>query len=99
MAADARESLSKDVLWILLVLPVAAAVLFLGGFSSCLGLALSLSDVRGFGSGFEVIEATLDDAERIGAHLAQAGIYPRRIEPVGSDLEGFFLDLTRERAT
>jgi hypothetical protein len=50
-------------------------------------------------NGYLFIEATLDDAERISAHLAQAGIYPRRIEPVGSDLEDFFLDLTRESAT
>ncbi len=41
-----------------------------------------------------LVETTLDQAERINAHLAQAGIYPRRIEPVGSDLEDFFLDLT-----
>ena len=44
--------------------------------------------------GYLLVEATLDQAERISAHLAQAGIYPRRIEPVGSDLEDFFLDLT-----
>ena len=44
--------------------------------------------------GYVLIDATLDDAERIGEHLAQVGIYPRRIEPVGSDLEAFFLDLT-----
>lgn len=50
-------------------------------------------------NGYLFIEATLDDAERISAHLALAGIYPRRIEPVGSDLEDFFLDLTRETAT
>ena len=50
-------------------------------------------------NGYLFIEATLDDAERISAHLAQAGIYPRRIEPVGSDLEDFFLNLTREMAT
>lgn len=41
-----------------------------------------------------LIDATLDQAETISAHLAQVGIYPRRIEPVGSDLEDFFLDLT-----
>jgi len=41
-----------------------------------------------------LVEATLDQAERISAHLAQTGIYLRRIEPVGSDLEDFFLDLT-----
>lgn len=45
-------------------------------------------------NGYLLVEATLDQAERISAHLAQAGIYPRRIEPVGSDLEDFFLDLT-----
>ena len=50
-------------------------------------------------NGYLLIEATLDDAESISAHLAQAGIYPRRIEPVGSDLEDFFLDLTREAVT
>ena len=50
-------------------------------------------------NGYLFIDATLDDAERISAHLAQAGIYPRRIEPVGSDLEDFFLDLTRESRT
>ena len=50
-------------------------------------------------NGYLFIAATLDDAERISAHLAQAGIYPRRIEPVGSDLEDFFLDLTRETAS
>jgi len=50
-------------------------------------------------NGYLFIEATLDDAERISAHLAEAGIYPRRIEPVGSDLEDFFLDLTRGTAT
>ena len=49
--------------------------------------------------GYLFIEATLDDAERISAHLAQAGIYPRRMEPVGSDQEDFFLDLTRESGT
>jgi ABC-2 type transport system ATP-binding protein len=43
-----------------------------------------------------LVEATLDQAERISAHLAQVGIYPRRIEPVGSDLEDFFLDLTED---
>lgn len=45
-------------------------------------------------NGYLYIEANLDDAERISAHLAQASIYPRRIEPVGSDLEDFFMDLT-----
>jgi len=44
--------------------------------------------------GYLFIDATLDKAEDISAHLAKAGIYPRRIEPVGSDLEDFFLDLT-----
>ena len=47
-------------------------------------------------NGTLLIEATLDDSERISAHLAQVGIYLRRIEPVGSDLEEFFLDLTRD---
>ena len=45
-------------------------------------------------NGYLHIEANLEDAERISAHLAQASIYPRRIEPVGSDLEDFFMDLT-----
>ena len=45
-------------------------------------------------NGYLYIEANLEDAERISAHLAQASIYPRRIEPVGSDLEDFFMDLT-----
>ncbi|MBE9472739.1 MAG: ABC transporter ATP-binding protein, partial [Chloroflexi bacterium] len=45
-------------------------------------------------NGYLLVEATLDQAERISAHLAQVGIYPRRIEPIGSDLEDFFLDLT-----
>ncbi len=45
-------------------------------------------------NGYLLIDATLDQAETISAHLAQVGIYPRRIEPAGSDLEDFFLDLT-----
>jgi ABC-2 type transport system ATP-binding protein len=45
-------------------------------------------------NGYLLIDATLDLAETISAHLSQVGIYPRRIEPVGSDLEDFFLDLT-----
>jgi len=45
-------------------------------------------------NGYLLIDGTLDQAEMISAHLAQVGIYPRRIEPVGSDLEDFFLDLT-----
>jgi len=45
-------------------------------------------------NGYLLIDASLDQAEAISAHLAQVGIYPRRIEPVGSDLEDFFLDLT-----
>ena len=40
-----------------------------------------------------LVEAAPDEAERISAHLARAGIYPRRLEPVGSGLEDFFLDL------
>ena len=49
-------------------------------------------------NGYLLIDATLDQAERISAHLAQVGIYPRRIEPVGSDLEDFFLDLTANQS-
>ena len=45
-------------------------------------------------NGYLRIDATLDQAEMISAHLGQVEIYPRRIEPVGSDLEDFFLDLT-----
>jgi ABC-2 type transport system ATP-binding protein len=60
----------------------------------------SLSDIGSVTAenGYLFVEATLDDVEKISAHLAQAGIYPRRIEPVGSDLEEFFLDLTSETA-
>jgi ABC-2 type transport system ATP-binding protein len=43
-----------------------------------------------------MVEATLDDAEKISQHLAQANIFPRRIELVGSDLESFFLELTED---
>jgi len=50
-------------------------------------------------NGYLLIDATLDQAETISAHLAQVGIYPRRIEPVGSDLEDFFLDLTANQST
>ncbi|MBN1303491.1 MAG: ABC transporter ATP-binding protein [Anaerolineales bacterium] len=46
-----------------------------------------------------LIDATLDQAEMISSHLAKIGIYPRRIEPVGSDLEDFFLDLTKDEIT
>jgi len=45
-------------------------------------------------NGYLLIDGTLDQAETISAHLAQVGIFPRRIEPVGSDLEDFFMDLT-----
>ena len=49
-------------------------------------------------NGYLVIDATLDQAETISEHLAQVDIYPRRIEPVGSDLEDFFLDLTANQS-
>jgi ABC-2 type transport system ATP-binding protein len=50
-------------------------------------------------NGYLLIDATLDQAEMISAHLGQVGIHPRRIEPVGSDLEDFFLDLTANDTT
>ena len=50
-------------------------------------------------NGYLRIDATLDQAEMISAHLGQVEIYPRRIEPVGSDLEDFFLDLTTNETT
>jgi ABC-2 type transport system ATP-binding protein len=49
--------------------------------------------------GYLLIDASLDQAEAISAHLAKANIFPRRIEPVGSDLEDFFLDLTASETT
>lgn len=63
-----------------------------------LGAASHLASLPGLGpvtakDGYLLVEATPDEAERISAHLAQAGIYPRRLEPVGSGLEDFFLDL------
>lgn len=42
-----------------------------------------------------LLEASMDQADKIREHLANVGIYPSRIEPQKSNLEDFFIDLMK----